>query len=689
MKQKIPLPEIIEDLLTENWQFRWQALEIFDQVRAEFYNHNHNSLEKKAILRLGRKLCNSLNGPNDHNLYLVLTAAFFLGGKQFLLLIFKHLGVDDAHEFYPTVTKIKKKLITNQKSHTFYDYFQVLLSSNNAIESTTAVAATIAIRLFPPDQAFSLIISIPQSGPRRIALDLFQETYPEIFFNDLLLTQPPQILTEQPELLSFIGPPLTADQAATCANLITSVFNPIEAHHKTAIAAIGRLKLNHCRELISKQNQKSPEINTTLAQIGEYSGCKKLLSAANSWRQSTRIAALPGLGFCHSLEAIEVLKKRYSKGNRKERELVISALRQNHHPQAYPTLIEFLGQKAAPVERRAILKAISHHPDASPNPFIANLLAQWHRQKELYPELLETLKRVGYSDKWEEITLDLHPKRLAPEQQQVVFFMARFCNQKNIRNKLFSLLNSVDWSFSFQLLNLLQPSLKAEDMCFLLHLLQEIESARELTIQELLSQGDNPENFHDALCEHLNLNLKQSHKLLANFCAQLVTGNLPSKTELARQFQQQPQDLKKLISEATDFSSPVPEPGLPLLHFLQLLSETNLYDDFDSNSLITIVNRTRKYRGYFRELISFSISRIIDSDPDLLKTDALPDLYAVIDFIRQRSDYDQLRHKILIHIARITRHAKDLAIYINAAQDRDLLIIKIKRASSDKKMRTP
>ena len=683
MTQIIPHPEIVDDLLTENWLLRWQVLEIFDHVRVKYHNHNPGSKEKKAILRLGRKLCSSLNGPSDHNLYLILTAAFFLGGNYFPLLIFKHLGIDDADQFYPTVGKIKKDLINKQKGCTFFNYFFALLSSNDAVERTTAVAATITIRLFPPAQAFSLLISIPQPEPRRVALDLFQEIYPEIFFNDLLLTKPPTILAEQPELLSFIGPPLTADQTAACSDLITAKFNPIEADHKAAIAAIGRLKLKHCRELLSRHNLESSELNTTLAQIGEYSGCKKLLSAANSWRQSTRIAALPGLAYCNYLEAIKLLKKRYSKGSHKERDLIIAALGQNHHPQAYPALIEFLGQKAEPDERRAILKAISHHPDASPNPLIANLLAQWHRQKELYPELLEALEKIGHSDKWETITLDLPPQRLPPEQQQIAFFMARFCNQKTIRKKLFSLLNSVDWSFSFQLLNLLQPSLKADDMRFLLNLLQEVENARELTIQELLRQGDNPGNFHDALCEHLNLNLQQSHKLLSDFCARLVTGKLPSKTELTSQFQQQPSDLKKLISGATDFSSTEPEPSLPLLHFLQLLSETNLYDNFDSNSLISIINRTRKYKGYFRELISFSISRIIDNDPDLLKTEALPDLHAVIDFIRQRSDYNQLRHKILIHSARITRNAKDLAIHINAAQDRDLRIIKIKRASSN------
>ena len=681
MKQTIPTSEIIDDLLAENWQLRWQVIEIFDQVRLKYQNHAHISKEQKEVLQLGKKLCNCLNGPNDHNLHLILTAAYFLGGNHFLFLIFKHLGIDDSDDFYPTLAKLKKSLTSEPSNVTFFDYFHSLLSSSKAVERTTAIAAAITIRLFSPAKSFLLLTTIPHAEPRLAAFELFQEAYPVHFFNDYLLAPPQELLFEQPELLRFIGPPLTAAQSTKCATLINSLLTDAIDYNSTAISAIGRLKLNQCRALIPKLKEDNPEIDTVLAQLGEESGCRKLLAAGESWRRRKRVAALPGLGFCNSFAALEILKKRYLKGDRNERNLALIALGRNLHPNALPFLISTLKLEAQLPERRLVLKILAQHPNAAPNPDTANQLARWHDDKDLYPELLEALETFGYGDEWGKIVTALWPPLRLPHQQKIALSMTRFANYPEVRKNLIALLTTIDWPFSFRLLTLLQPFMNGKDLGTLLKLLQECEEARELTIQELLTQGDGISNFNDALCEHLNLNPMQTNEALSRFIADLVDGKLPTKSALTTRFQKQPLDLKKLILGATELSSTLPEPSLPLLHFLQLLSEIDLNG---SNGLVAVINRTRKYPGFFRQLISFTISTIIEDDPELQKTQALSDLQAIIDFMRQRPYYDQLRQKILLHISQITRNAKDLRVYIDAALDRDLRVISIKKTSPNK-----
>jgi len=173
MKQNLPNPEIINDLLIENWQLRWKVLETFHRVRNRIRNHAQISAEQKDILRLGRKLAACLNGPSDRNLHLIMTAAYFLGGNHFLFLIFQHLGIDDSDDLYPAISDLKKNLCNEDHNSTFFDYFLSLLSSIESVERTTAVAAAIAIRIFSPEKALHLLISIPFPEPRLAAFDLF------------------------------------------------------------------------------------------------------------------------------------------------------------------------------------------------------------------------------------------------------------------------------------------------------------------------------------------------------------------------------------------------------------------------------------------------------------------------------------------------------------------------------------
>lgn len=676
MKQNLPNPEIINDLLTENWQLRWQVIEIFHRVRMQIRNHAQISYEQKEVLRLGKKLAACLNGPNDRNLHLIMTAAYFLGGNHFLFLIFQHLGIDDSDDFYPALSNLKKALNNEERNLTFFDYFHSLLSSSEAVERTTAIAATIAIKLFSPQKTMCLLTAIPNQAPRLTALDLFAEAHPNQFFNDYLLNKQLRVLRRQPELLRFIAPPLSPDQSKECSTLVKYLFSNDSDNKTTAIRAIGRLKLYCCRPLLHQLEENDLEVATAYAQLGDECGCYKLLAAGKSWRHKKREAALPALTFCNSPEALTILKNRATKGDRDERRQALIALGRNQHPEALASLMTFFEQESRNSERRLILTLLSQHPNATPDPKTANLLARWHDDKNLYPELLKALAVFGYGDKWEKIITELKTPLLQHHHQKIVLFMSRFADHPPIKKKLLELLSDIDWTFSYRLLILLQPHLNGDDLGVLLILLQECEEIRELTIQERLTKGDDISNFNDALCEFLNSNPIQADETLSCFIIGLMEGSLPTNNELATRFQQQPPELKKLLLGTSELSANLPEADLPLLHIRQFLSEITLDG---SNCLTAIINRTRKYGGFFQPVINTTISAIIDRDHDLQNTKALPALQTVINFIRQRPGYDELRQKILHHIAKTTRKAKDLRIYHTANHNRDLRILNIKR----------
>ncbi|MEA3334044.1 MAG: HEAT repeat domain-containing protein, partial [Pseudomonadota bacterium] len=518
-------------------------------------------------------------------------------------------------------------------------------------------------------------------APRLTALDLFEEAHPNQFFNNYLLVQRPEILRRQPELLRFIAPPLSPDQNNECIIQVNHLFNNASDNKTTAIRAIGRLKLYCCRPLLQQLEENNLEAAAAYTQLGDECGCHKLLAASKSWQRKKRRAALPAIAFCNSPEALAILKNRATKGDRNERRQALMALGQNLHPEALPFLITILEDESRNRECRLILTLLSRHPNAAPDPKTANLLARWHNNHNLYPELMEALTVFGYGDKWEKIITEFKTPLLLLHHQKIALFMTRYADRPAIKKKLLELLSDIDWTFSFRLLILLQPHLNGEDLKVLLNLLQEHEDPRELTIQERLTKGDDLSNFNDALCEFFNSNPIQADETLSRFITGLMEGSLPTNKELTACFQRQSPELKKLLLGASKFSADLPETGLPLLHFHQLLSEITLDG---SSCLPAIINRTRKYGGFFRPIINATISTIIDHDHNLQNTKVLPDLQAIINFIRLRSGYNELREKVLHHITKTTRKAKDLRIYIEASHNRDLRILNIRRNSTNK-----
>ncbi|MCD6532954.1 MAG: hypothetical protein J7L25_02600, partial [Deltaproteobacteria bacterium] len=58
---------------------------------------------------------------------------------------------------------------------------------------------------------------------------------------------------------------------------------------------------------------------------------------------------------------------------------------------------------------------------------------------------------------------------------------------------------------------------------------------------------------------------------------------------------------------------------------------------------------------------------------------SLPTLNKIIDFIRGQDHYDELRQKILDRIVRITRNTRELKVFNEASQTRELRIFKVKK----------
>jgi hypothetical protein len=597
MKRDLTSPEIISDLLTENWELRWQALETFSQVQLSVRNHARTSQEFQAVRRLGKRLARTLNGANDRNLHLVMTAAYFLGGNDFILDIFHHLGLDDSDEFYPELNKIKRDLRKESGKLYFYDYFMCLFQAHNAVESSTAIAATLAINIFSAPKAFELVIAIPDPELRSLNLELLQQTHPQHNFKNFIKTRP--------------------------------------------------------------EDQASLDL---------------LLSASSSWRRKKRLAALSDLGFIATSAAVDILRQRADKGDHNERRIALTALAGNSHPQAFAFLMLALKETKTNSERRFLLNLFKNHPQARPDAAAANLLAQWHDQEELYPELLEALAVFGYGELWEDIICGYKPP-LLPRQQEVALFMARFSENPAIGKTLLNFLDDRDWNFSFQILTVLQKSFTGSEFKLLFDLLKQYESGRKLTIREKLIQGDNIPDFDTALTDFLNTNPNIATGITGQFITELMEGTLPSSRKLRADFTRQPDAIQKLCLGTEDNAAARAQASLPRLHILRLLDRTSLTG---GNALAAVINRTRQYNGYLRHIICSILDSIFANDPRFQNSDGLNDLEQILDFIRQRPHYDALRSKILQQIATITRQAKDIRIESGGSHNRCLRVLSIK-----------
>ncbi len=672
-QQLIPHSDIIDDLLAENWELRWRVFETFYRTQLILRDFSRSSREYRQARDLCREMAGRLNGASDVNLHLILTAAWLLGRNHFLLLVLEKLGVDDPETDSPETARQKKTLTTNQPEATFFDYFHSLLKRGKAVD----VATRVAVRIFPAEEAFRLITAIPATEPRQAGIRLFRKYHPDKFFNQLLLADNLARLRQMPELLDFITLPLAPEESSEIENLVGELLVSSGNDLDFALRAVERLQLENCRKAL-KTLGDHPSVLKTRARLGEKEICLRLLQEARSWRRKKRIAALARLDGCQSLpEVRKLLGERFRRGRGEEREQALRVLAAAPGPETLGIILARLNESSDNRERKQLLQALA----ASDWPACSDLdpagqLASLAEDIELYPFLTQALARFDFSEQWLAIMRRISSPVLKPHHQEIALYMCRFACRDDIRRHLLNLVNDIDWSFSFRLLNLLAPFLRGGDIPVLLKLLEDREERRELTIKERLTKGRDLEELPEALAEFFQHHPEIARLLLEELVARLTSGSLQSSDEIFAALRREPAELAELIFGAAAEDLGATDCSLPRLLAWHLLSAIEVDG---SNCFALVVHRTRRYSGFFRHRITAVINDLVGRTSELHDTDSLPILQQIIDFIRGRPGYDELREKVLQRIALVTRHSRELKVFSEATQTRELIIFKVKK----------
>jgi len=672
MRDLIPSSAIIDDLLAENWELRWQVLKILQQTQLILQDYAHSSHEYKKALSLCHEMAGRLNGASDVNLHLVLAAAWFLGGSHFLLAALETIGVDDPETHNQEIIKLKKPLSKNYSEASFFDYFHSLLSRNQAVDATTATA----IRIFPPGLTLQLILSIPEPEIQSNALIQFKKQFPTTFFNELILQDGCSRIKEKPELLAFISAPLEAGLESEIGSLVADLLTPNSPMIEIAIQAAGRLQLQGCKPQLKQLVNELPAAAGALARLKDPSGCQKLIEAGKSWRRKKREAVLPDLAWCPTTDAIELLQKRALQGKFEERRLALAALSEMRTPEALQALHNLLIKANKEKELKLILQALAGPAWPGENRITADLLSQWSDQIALYPEILHALAALNYSDKWAKVLQQTKSPVLQPHYREIALFMCRYANRYDIRRQLLTLINDIDWSFSYRILNLLAPQFRSSDINILLDLLKDRDEKRELTIKERLTKGQDLEKVFAALAEFFQQHPEVADLTISKIVTLAITGSAPTQTQLFDSLMQQPAELIELILNQNESQKSSDPRDFYLLLTLHLLAEIEVDG---SDCFAIVVHRTRRYSGFYRETIIAIIERLLKTDGELDDTGSLAPLNQIIDAIRGQPYFSELRQRVLKRINRITRNSHELIVFNEASQTRELRILKVKK----------
>ncbi|MCK5681949.1 HEAT repeat domain-containing protein [bacterium] len=672
MRELVPSPDIIDDLLAENWELRWRVLNLLQQTQVILQNYARSSREYKQAQTLCLKMAGRLNGASDINLHLILAAAWFLGGSHFLLLALEKIGVDDPEGNHSEINKLKKPLSGNHPEASFFNYFHSLLSRNQAVDAATATA----IRIFPPELTLNLLLSIPEPDTRLSALTQFKKQYPDTFFNDLLLKDDFALVKKRPELLDLIGLPIEPDLKTQIDEFVTNLLTTSSPTTEAAARAAGRLQLSGCKANLISLIDEIPAAAGALARLQDTNGYQKLLQAGKSWRRKKRAAALEDLAWCQTAEAIELLQKRALQGNLEERQKALAALGHMRTPEALQALYRIMAKTDKEKELHSVFHALAGPKWPGENRTIADSLSQWSEKIELYPQILQALAALGDSDKWVEILKKTSSPVLKPHYRELALFMCRHADRYEIRHHILTLINDIDWSFSYRLLNLISPQLKSSDIGTLLDLLKDRDEKRKLTIKERLTKGQDLEKMSAALAEFFQQHPEISNLTIKKMVTHAIMATAPSQTELFTSLQQQPTELVKLMLSPGNSQSTSDPRDFPLLLTMHLLSEIEV-DGSDCFALV--VHRTRRYSGFFREAITAIFDRLLETEGELDQTENLPILNQIIYSIRGQSHFSSLRDKVLKRISQITRNSRELLVFNEASQTRELRILKVRK----------
>jgi len=671
----IPTPEIIDDLLIDNWELRWQVLDIFYQVRTKIKNFTKPSPYHRSLDKLCNQTINILQSENDLNLHLIILAVYLLDGLKGIFQLLDKLDIANIPKDTAPLLPIREKVLSENHNHTFFDYFLFLFKKEMYWDSTVILS----LRIFEAEELLKLFCSSNSTESKTLAFKQLQQEFPQTDLNKALTANNLQLITENPQLLVFLKLPLEPDVFKQVESMALANLNNHE-YLETTLEACAKLKLSvaipQIAELLTNQNLHF-SATAALGKLGSTIALPPLLSAGRSFFGGRKIEAAKLLENYQDQQTIDCLKKLSASHNKKVRGVALHSLTCTGKLQALTILVDYL-IKAPAKEKKTLLGAIGqqHWPDV-PEKLVEKVIPLTG-DPSLTPEIFETIEAIGHGH----LLLGQLKKLSVPVKTEhhktFCLFLAKYADIPAIKNALLPHLQHPDWGFSYQLLHGLRKHFSIRDFSTLFNLLQLREAYKPLTIKERLELGKGDDDFIPAMCNYLNLHPQVARQLLFNLNNHLLTGKLPiKKRELEEIFSGHAVGLKQLIMEFPFEHQEISPEGLYVLLLFCVYLDKITVDGVSCFAII--VNKTRKYSGFFSETIWPIILKILLSERTSTDTTLLPYLDQLLKILRGRKEVNKLRTIALTIKKRIFHSSRELTVFVESNRYRDLQVFKVKK----------
>jgi hypothetical protein len=671
----IPTPEIIDDLLIDNWELRWQVLDIFYQVRTKIKNFTKPSPYHRSLAKLCNQTINTLQSENDLNLHLIILAVYLLDGLEGIFQLLDKLDIANIPKDTALLLPIREKILSENYDHTFFDYFLSLFKEGVYWDSTVVLS----LKIFEAEELLELFCSSNSKESQTLAFKQLQQEFPLSDFNKALTANNLQLINKKPQSLTFLQLPLEPAVFKQVESMALTNLNNHE-YLETTLEACAKLKLSaaipQIAELLTDQNLHFAA-TAALGKLGSIIALLPLLSAGHSFFGGRKMEAAKLLGNYQDQQAIDCLKKLSASHNKKVREIALNSLVCTGQIKALTILIDHL-IKAPAKEKKTILANIAHKhwPDV-PEKLVEKIIPLTG-DPALIPEIFKAIKSIGHGHLLLPQLKKLGVPLKTEHHKAFCLFLARYADIPAIKDALLPHLQHPDWGFSYQLLYGLQDHFTIGDFPTLFALLQLRESYKPLTIKERLEMGKGEDDFIPAMCNYLNLHPQVAHQLLFSLNNHLLTGKLPiKKRELEEIFSGHAVGLKQLVVEHPFEHKEISPEGLYVLLLFCVYLDKITVDGVSCFAII--VNKTRKYSGFFSETIWSIILKILQSERTSTDTALLPYLDQLLKILRGRKEVDKLRVIALTIKKRIFTSSRDLTVFVESNRYRDLQIFKVKK----------
>ena len=672
----IPTSEIIDDLLIDNWELRWQVLDIFYQVHVKIKNFLKPSPYHRSLAKLCNQIINTLQSENDLNLHLIILAIYLLDGKERIFQLLDKLDIANIPKDATPLLSLREKILSDNHNHTFFDYFLFLFEEGMYWDSTVVLS----LKIFKAEELLKLFCSSNSTESQTLAFKQLQQKFPQTDFNKALTANNLQLVNKNPQLLIFLQLPLEPAVFKQVESMALANLNNRE-YLETTLEACAKLKLTvtipQIAKLLTDQNLHFAAV-AALGKLGSTIALPPLLSADHSFFGGRKIETAELLGNYQDQQAIDCLKKLGASHNKKVREVALNSLACTGQIQALTILIDHL-IKAPVKEKKKLLGIIAHGHWPNVPDKLADKIIPLAGDSALIPEIFETIKVIGHVHLLLPQLKKLGIPLKTEHHKALCLFLAKYADIPAVKNALLPHLQHPDWGFSYQLLHGLQEHFTIRNFPILFNLLQLWESYTPLTIKERLEIGKGDDDFILAMCNYLNQYPQVAQKLLFTLDNHLLTSKLPIKRkELEEIFSGHTIELKQLIMESPFEHQEISPEGLSvLLLFCSYLDKITV----DGVSCFAIiVNKTRKYSAFFSKTIWSIILMILQSERTSTDTSLLPFLDQLLGILRGRKGVDELRTIALTIKERIFSSSRDLTIFIESNRYRDLQVFKVKKS---------